>query len=135
MRKPSRVRRGPHGRRAVWFALLGALAIVYLVLGLTSTGGTRVLGIASAMLVGAGVAFAGANHPLIALGVVIVGAIPLPVHTWWSIITPVHGSLTIAIAFGSGLAPAPCRSTPGLTTWTSTQQPRLSSIATDRRRG
>ena len=35
----------------------------------------------------------------------------------------------------SGLAPAPCCSTPGLTTWTSTHQPRLLSIATDRRRG
>jgi hypothetical protein len=98
MPDPTRAARGPDGRTALWYALLGVLALDHLALGLTSTGGTRALGIAGAMLIAAGLALAITNRPLAALGVISLGAIPLAVHTWWSIVTPALGSLTIAIA-------------------------------------
>jgi hypothetical protein len=95
---PTLAARAPDGRTILWSALLGALALDHFALGLTSTGATRVVGIAGALLIATGLALAITNHPLPALGAVTLGAVPLAVHTWWSIVTPALGSLTIAIA-------------------------------------
>jgi hypothetical protein len=98
MPDPDRAPRGPRRRTILRLSLLGVLAIDYLTLGLTSTGATRALGIAGALLVGAGIAMGVAGRPLAALGAILLGAVPLAVLTSWSIVTPTLGVVTLAIA-------------------------------------
>jgi hypothetical protein len=85
-------------RTRIWLALLAVLGADYLLVAAGTSGATRVLSALAALLIAAGVALAIAAFPLLAVGVVALGTLPLAVHTWWSIVTPALALLSIIIA-------------------------------------
>jgi hypothetical protein len=88
-------------RRRVWRALILVLAADYLALGLASVGQTRVLGIAGGLLIGAGFIAATASRPRLTVALAVLGATPLALSTWWSILTPLLATVTIAITLAA----------------------------------
>jgi hypothetical protein len=82
--------------RRVWLALVLVLAANYLALGLASGGQARLLGIAGGVLIVAACIAATASTPRLAVALAVLGATPLAVSTWWSILTPLLATVTIA---------------------------------------
>jgi hypothetical protein len=84
-------------RRRMWPALILVLAADHLALGLASGGHARVLGIAGGALIVAACIAATTSRPGLAVAVAVLGATPLAMTTWWSIVTPLLATVTIAV--------------------------------------
>lgn len=75
-------------------ALLAVLGFLYLWIGLAAHGWDRVLGVVGGVLILAAAA-AIRRSATIALGLLLLGSLPLAVATWWSIVTPMLAILTL----------------------------------------
>jgi hypothetical protein len=77
--------------RRTWPAIgVAVLALCYLWIGATAHGWDRVLGLAGGTLILAAVAVAAAHRcESAAYPLLLTGALPLAIVTWWSIATPV----------------------------------------------
>ena len=81
-------------------ALTGVVALLYLWIGVSAHGGQRLLGIAGGLLILA--ALAAAPRSRTAAPVLLsVGALPLAVASWWSIVTPVLALLALLIGWSA----------------------------------
>jgi hypothetical protein len=92
-----------HGttRRRVWRALIFVLAANYLALGITAAGQARLLAIGGGVLIVAAFIAATAGTPRLTVALAVLGATPLAITTWWSIVTPVLATVTIAVTLAA----------------------------------
>jgi len=75
--------------RRTWPAIgVAVLALFYLWIGATAHGWDRILGLAGGVLILAAVA-AARRSVSAAYALLVLGALPLAILTWWSIATPV----------------------------------------------
>jgi len=75
--------------RRTWPAIgVAVLAVCYLWIGVVAHGWDRILGLAGGLLILAEVGAARRSVPA-ACALLVLGALPLAVFTWWSIVTPV----------------------------------------------
>jgi hypothetical protein len=82
-----------------WYTgLIAALAALYAWIGLAANGIDVVLGLAGAALILLGLALK-ARSPAAAAILLVAGALPLAVHTWWSVITPLLALLVITLGW------------------------------------
>jgi hypothetical protein len=82
-----------------WYTgLIAILAALYVWIGLASGGIDAVLGLAGAALILLGLALT-ARSPGAAAILLAAGALPLAVHTWWSVITPLLALLVLALGW------------------------------------
>jgi hypothetical protein len=85
--------------RRTWPAILVAvLALFYIWIGVAAHGWDRILGLGGGVLILAAIA---ATHRSVSAASVllIVGALPLAVATWWSIATPVLAILVLLLGW------------------------------------
>ena len=75
-------------------ALLAACGAYYVLLGATALGGAGALGIVGGVLLWAVPAAARRSHRT-GYGVLLAGALPFAVITWWSVVTPLIALLAI----------------------------------------
>jgi hypothetical protein len=80
--------------------LLAAVGLLYAWVGMATSGTDRVLGLVGAVAILAAAALAGRRWAAAAM--VVAGAVPLAVVTWWSIVTPVLAVVALGLA-GPGL--------------------------------
>lgn len=73
-----------------------AVAALYLYVGIGSHGATRTLALAGTFLILIALATA-TRSPRVARALLVIGALPVAVVSWWSIVTPILGVLAIAI--------------------------------------
>jgi len=97
-----RPRRPLGGRTRWWVALLAVLAVDYLVLAIGSSGSSRLLALAGAILIGIAVTTAIRRRPRVTAGLVALGALPLAISTPWSIVTPVLAAVAVSVALAFG---------------------------------
>lgn len=82
-----------------WYTgLIAVLAALYAWIGLAAGGIDVVLGLAGAALILLGLALK-ARSPSAAAILLAAGALPLAVHTWWSVITPLLALLVITLGW------------------------------------
>ena len=74
------------------------LAGLYLYIGVHEVGAPRLFGIIGSVLIVAAV-FARSRSRLLGAGLLVIGALPLAVETWWSIITPLIAVLVILLGW------------------------------------
>lgn len=85
--------------RTWWaYGLTVALAALYAWIGLAGHGLDRILGIAGALLIVAALATARWSRPAAAV-LLAVGALPLAVAAWWSIVAPLIGLLALLLGW------------------------------------
>jgi hypothetical protein len=85
--------------RRTWAAVLVAvLALFYLWIGTVAHGWDRVLGLGGGVLVLAAVATARRSGRG-AVALLVVGALPVAIATWWSIVTPVLAILVLVLGW------------------------------------
>lgn len=75
-------------------ALVAVLGALYLWIGLAAHGWDRLFGIAGAALILAA-AVTVRRSTVLTVGLLLAGALPLAVSTWWSIVTPGLAILTL----------------------------------------
>jgi hypothetical protein len=81
-----------------WLAVLTfVLGAFYVFLGATALGLAGVLGIVGGLVILTLVATAGRFPRRVAQGILIAGALPFGLLTWWSIVTPLFAILVIAV--------------------------------------
>lgn len=75
--------------------LLGVVGLLHAWIGLSTTGGDRVLGLAGGVVLVAAALWwavhaggAGLRTRLAVVALVVLGTVPLAAVTWWSIVTP-----------------------------------------------
>jgi len=84
--------------RRNWLAVLTAVtALLYLYVGVGAHGLTRLLAFLGGLLILAAIAAAARSRPLAWL-LLLAGALPVAVATWWSVVTPLLAVL--ALLFG-----------------------------------
>lgn len=83
--------------RAWPIGLLGTVALLYAWIGFAAVGLDRILGLAGALAILAALVLA-RRSTLAAVAVLLAGALPLPISTWWSIITPLLAILGLLLA-------------------------------------
>ena len=92
----------PLGARTLWWVtLLAVLAVDYLVLGIGSSGSTRLLALAGAALIGTAVMTAIKRRPRLTFGLASVGSLPLAISTPSSIVTPVLAAVAVSVALAT----------------------------------
>jgi hypothetical protein len=85
--------------RRTWPAALTAIvALLYAWIGLAAHGWDQVLGIAGGLVILAALVAAQRSMP-VALVLLVAGALPLAVSTWWSIVTPVLAILALLLGW------------------------------------
>jgi hypothetical protein len=91
-------------QRQWWVGLTSVLGIYYLVIGVTAGGAIAIVAILGAMLMVSALALR--THSSLAASVLLViGALPLGILTWWSLITPILAVLALicgGLAIGTG---------------------------------
>jgi hypothetical protein len=83
-------------RRHALEGLLVILGGLYVYVGAYETGRTQFAGILGGLLIGAA-AFVGSRSRLIAAALLLLGALPVAIATWWSIVTPLMAVLTLLL--------------------------------------
>jgi hypothetical protein len=87
--------------RRTWpVVLVGVVALLYLWVGLAASGGDRVFGLAGGLLILVAVAVA-PRSATAAITLLLIGALPLAVVTWWSIVTPVLAILALILGLAA----------------------------------
>jgi len=85
--------------RRTWPAIgVAVLALCYLWIGADAHGWDRALGLAGGVLVIAAVAVARRSGPA-AYALLVLGALPLAIVTWWSIATPVLAIVVLLLGW------------------------------------
>ena len=85
--------------RRTWpVALVTIVALLYLWVGVAAHGWDRVWGLAGGLAILAAVAV-GRRYLAAAVAVLVLGALPLAVVTWWSIATPVLAFLALVLGW------------------------------------
>jgi len=85
--------------RRTWPSVLVAiLALLYLWIGVVAHGWDRLLGLTGGMLILTAVALARRSWP-VATVLLVAGAVPLAVLTWWSIVTPILAVLALLLGW------------------------------------
>lgn len=79
-------------------ALLAILALQYVWIGTVAAGPDRLLGLAGGLIILAAVVVARRSAPAF-LVLLVVGALPLGLATWWSIVTPALAALTVLLGW------------------------------------
>jgi len=83
--------------RRTWpVVLVTIVALLYLWVGVAAHGWDRVWGLAGGLAILAAVAL-GRRYFAAAVAVLLLGALPLAVVTWWSVATPVLAVLALAL--------------------------------------
>jgi len=83
--------------RRTWpVVLVTIVALLYLWVAVAAHGWDRVLGLAGGLAILAAVAL-GRRYFAAAVAVLVLGALPLAVITWWSIATPVLAILALVL--------------------------------------
>ncbi|WP_328325728.1 hypothetical protein OHA70_36275 [Kribbella sp. NBC_00382] len=77
-------------------ALTAIVAILYAWIGLAAHGWDRILGLAGALFVLAALVVA-QRSIAVALVLLVAGALPLAIGTWWSIVTPLLAILALLL--------------------------------------
>jgi hypothetical protein len=77
-------------------ALTAVVAILYAWIGLAAHGWDRILGLAGALFVLAALVLA-QRSMAVALVLLVAGALPLAIGTWWSIVTPLLAILALLL--------------------------------------
>lgn len=72
------------------------VAVLYLYVGIGSHGLTRALALAGTLLILVALGTAGRSRP-VAVALLVIGALPVAVVAWWSIVTPILAVLAIVI--------------------------------------
>ena len=89
------------------------IAVLYAWVGLAANGRDRTLGLVGAAAILAALAIGARSRPA-AVALLILGALPLAVLTWWSIATPVLAALCLVLGWPrSGRAPGSALPAPG----------------------
>lgn len=83
-------------RRNALEGLLVILGGLYVYLGAYETGLTRFVGVLAGLLIAAAALARGRSRP-IAAALLLLGALPLAIATWWSIVTPLIAVLTLLL--------------------------------------
>ena len=83
-------------RRNALQGLIVILGALYIYVGAYETGPTRFVGILGGLLIAAA-ALARGRSRLIAAALLLLGALPLAIATWWSIVTPLIAVLTLLL--------------------------------------
>jgi hypothetical protein len=85
----------------IWLAALtAAVALLYLWIGVSTLAGERLLGFAGGLLILAALV-AAPRFRTAAVVLLAVGALPLAVATWWSIVTPVLALLALLLGWAA----------------------------------
>jgi hypothetical protein len=85
--------------RRTWpIVLVCVPALLYVWVGFAAHGWDRVWGLAGGLLILTAVGVARSSVP-IAITLLVIGALPLAVATWWSIATPVLGILALVLGW------------------------------------
>ncbi len=85
--------------RRTWpVMLVGVVALLYLWVGIAAHGWDRVWGLGGGVIILAAVAVARRSFAA-ALTLLVTGALPLAVSTWWSIATPVLAILALVLGW------------------------------------
>ena len=85
--------------RRIWPAIgVAVLALCYLWIGAAAHGRDRILGLAGGVLILAALAAARRSVPA-AYTLLVLGALPLAVVTWWSIATPVLAVVVLLLGW------------------------------------
>jgi hypothetical protein len=74
------------------------LAGLYAYVGIHEAGTARFIGIIGGVLIVAGL-FARSSSRLLAAGLLVIGALPLAIATWWSIVTPLIALLLLLLGW------------------------------------
>jgi len=81
-----------------WLAgLTAVLGVLYILLGAAAGGLAGALGIAGGLLIVIVAAAARRLPPLAGAALLVLGAVPFPFLTWWSLVTPLIAVLALAI--------------------------------------
>jgi hypothetical protein len=90
-----------HTLRRTWHtALIAISAALYAWVGLAAPGVDRVLGLTGAVLILTALALM-ARSRATAGALLVIGALPLAIHTWWSLITPLLALLVITLGWSA----------------------------------
>ena len=87
-------------RRNWPMVLVGVVALLYLWVGVATHGWDRVWGLAGGVVILVAVAVARRSFG-VALALLVIGALPLAVATWWSIATPVLAILALILGWAA----------------------------------
>ena len=91
-------------QRLWWVGLTGVLGLYYLVIGAMVGGVTGIVAILGAVLIGSALALRTRSMPA-ARVLLVMGALPLGILTWWSLVTPIMAVLALlcgGLAIGTG---------------------------------
>lgn len=81
------------------------LALLYAWIGFSAQGPERIAALGGAVLVVSTIAATRWSRAA-AIGMLLVGALPLAVLTWWSVATPVLAAVTVAVGWPARRAQA-----------------------------
>lgn len=84
--------------RAWLSALTASIALLYAWVGLAAQGLDRTLGLIGAVAIMAALAVASRSRPA-AIALLLLGALPLAILSWWSIATPVLAVLCLLLGW------------------------------------
>jgi uncharacterized membrane protein len=84
--------------RNVLQGAMGALAGLYAYVGLHEVGTVRLFGTIGGVLIVAAL-FARSHSRVLGAGLLLIGALPLAIATWWSIITPLIALLLLLLGW------------------------------------
>lgn len=87
--------------RRTWpVVLVGVVALLYLWVGLAANGWDRVFGLAGGLFILAAVVVA-RRSVTAAIVLLLIGALPLAIVTWWSIATPVLAVIALILGWSA----------------------------------
>ena len=81
-------------QRLWWVGLTGVLGLYYFAVGVTVGGVTGIVAILGAVLIGSALALR-TNSKRAAVGLLLIGTLPLTILTWWSLIAPILAVLAL----------------------------------------
>lgn len=87
-------------RRTRPAALTAIVALLYAWIGLAAHGWDRILGIVGGLVILAALV-AAQRSMFVALVLLVAGALPLAVTTWWSIVTPMLAMLALLLGWSA----------------------------------
>lgn len=92
-------------QRSWWVRLTAVLCLYYVIIGVQAGGSTAVVAILGVVCMGAALVMRARSRPA-ASCLLAIGALPLGIVLWWSLITPIIAVLALICG---GLAISACR--------------------------
>jgi hypothetical protein len=81
-------------QRLWWVGLTGVLGVYYLAIGVTAGGATALVAVPGAVFLGVALVVRTRSR-LAAVTLLVIGALPLAILTWWSLVTPIVAVLAL----------------------------------------